>query len=171
MKTFSKQNPVELKVYGGNLPVCPFCGNGNALFDQRKHFEGEFEGDPNAGRLYGQFECRDCGKVIPAEYAEIVYYKLDKPGQGLNSTYTEIDRISGNHYCGIRETTTESQRFFQDCINRVKGTYKMIIEVDDYSDHYAILTESMNRVKIPDHLWTKVYNRCVREIIFNHDFI
>jgi hypothetical protein len=58
-----------------------------------------------------------------------------------------------------------------DWMNRVKGTYKIMLEVDDYSDPYKLLTEAINRVKPPDEFYTKVYNRCVREIIFDHDFV
>lgn len=78
----------ELIIYGDNCPVCPKCGNGNAMlnhFDQRHYVETD--------ECRHTYYCRDCECEFPETECILVYMQLDKPGMGKNSTYTEIKRI------------------------------------------------------------------------------
>lgn len=70
---------VELIIRDTNLPICPKCGNGNAML---------YKHDPSHVYYY----CRDCGYMLIESDVVLVYTILDKPGMGSLSTYTEIER-------------------------------------------------------------------------------
>ena len=84
-----KMNRTEIKVYGSNLPVCPKCGNHNALLDYR-----DFDQEDRPMYL----ECRDCNFKIYANETTVIFLQLDKPGMGIDSTYTEIKRMDGEKW-------------------------------------------------------------------------
>ena len=73
----------------GNSPTCPSCGNWNSMLDKPK-WEGE--------ERTNYFECRDCGFLIKADNVMVRVMKLDKPGMGRYSTYTEVAMVKGESY-------------------------------------------------------------------------
>jgi hypothetical protein len=77
---------IKLKVHGTDLPICPKCENGNAMFDKRELPERKW------------FECRDCGYIVEAENAELIFLELDEKGMGVLSTYHEIKRLNGEDW-------------------------------------------------------------------------
>ena len=68
----------ELRTIGTNAPICPNCGNWNAML------QGSFQGQK-------YYKCRDCKYIITNQKAEHTYYELDKPGMGNASTYTQVE--------------------------------------------------------------------------------
>ena len=76
----------ELLIRGTNCPICPACGNGNAMFDRTNmpHLEA-------TGKVITEYYCRDCDHTVSENYV-LIYTKLDKPGMGNASTYSEIGR-------------------------------------------------------------------------------
>ena len=82
---------IVMKARGGSAPICPSCSNCNAMLDQFDFDRRTKEGAPTK-----YFECRDCGYKIDGSDCDIALMKLDKPGMGNLSTYTEIKRITGD---------------------------------------------------------------------------
>ena len=80
----------ELIIRGTNLPICPKCGNGNAMLDYVTFFDEE-----KINIEY--YKCRDCGFQVFDYEAILVFTKLDKPGMGHLSTYTEVKRVDADH--------------------------------------------------------------------------
>ena len=46
----------ELIFRGSNLAICPFCGNGNAMFFGNRVVSGK-----NEEKIIPSYSCRDCG--------------------------------------------------------------------------------------------------------------
>ncbi len=67
----------DIMTFGGSSPVCPGCGNNNALL----------------GRIclnQGKLTCRDCGVVVsPSIDLNMRYFSLSKAGKGKDSLYVE----------------------------------------------------------------------------------
>ena len=84
---------IQLIIRGTNLAICPYCGNGNAMLDYAKL-------DDATGKTFEFYECRDCGMTVFDHEAVLVYTKLDAPGMGHLSTYTEVKRIDGERRRG-----------------------------------------------------------------------
>jgi predicted RNA-binding Zn-ribbon protein involved in translation (DUF1610 family) len=81
-----EMKPIELKAPVGTAPICPACGNHNAMLDHRFVDSGK------------GFKCRDCGYMVRSHDVVIVILELDKPGMGNQSTYHEINRIEGINF-------------------------------------------------------------------------
>ena len=81
----------ELIFRGTNLPICPKCGNGNAMLD-KVGWTGE--------RYMVTYYCRDCGFEVIDTAAVLVYTELDKKNMGNMSTYTEVRRVNADHRRG-----------------------------------------------------------------------
>jgi tRNA(Ile2) C34 agmatinyltransferase TiaS len=73
----------KLVIYGDNSPVCPKCGNGNAMLSASCD---------DGKRAY---KCRDCNHLVKEINATLIYKELDKPGMMNNSTYTTVRVING----------------------------------------------------------------------------
>jgi tRNA(Ile2) C34 agmatinyltransferase TiaS len=73
---------IEMIIRTGSAPICPRCDNGNAMLDKDQAY----------------LQCRDCGYEIHKSKCVLVYTELDKPGMGMNSTYTEVGRRPADYH-------------------------------------------------------------------------
>jgi DNA-directed RNA polymerase subunit M/transcription elongation factor TFIIS len=62
-----QQKLTKLHRYGDQEPDCPVCTGGNAMLPK---YNQSVQG--------WDYECRDCGKIVPFEKANIVEYEFDK---------------------------------------------------------------------------------------------
>lgn len=67
----------EILIVGDNSPVCPQCGNNNAMLGRMTSIQGKMT-------------CRDCGFTIrPTDGYVVRCFSLEKGGMGSRSTYIE----------------------------------------------------------------------------------